>query len=399
MFSDKVMDNLKRASWIRAMFEQGNKLKQEFGDENVYDFSIGNPEVDPPEEVVKAINEIAADKTPGTHRYMPNAGYPFVKEAISGKLTSIYGMEVPSDNICMVCGAAAGLNVVFKSILNPDEEVIIFAPYFAEYKFYVGNGGGTPIVVETNEDFQIDVDAFKDAITSNTKAVLINSPNNPTGVIYSEETLQSMAAVINEKEKELGINIILISDEPYNEIIYEIKKLPVVFNIFDKTIVVNSYSKSLALPGERIGYIAVSPKIEDCDKLMAAIIFNNRTLGFVNAPAFSQRVVAKAINASVDPSIYKERRDILYNHLISLGFECQKPDGAFYLFVKSPVEDELDFVATAQKYNVLVVPGRGFGRAGYFRMSFCGNMDTIKRSLPAFTKIAEEYFGNNTATK
>ena len=392
MFSDKVMDNLKRASWIRAMFEQGNKLKQEFGAENVYDFSIGNPEVDPPEEVVKAISDIAEDKTPGTHRYMPNAGYPFVKEAISGKLTAMYGMEVPSDNICMVCGAAAGLNVVLKSILNPDEEVIIFAPYFAEYKFYVGNGGGTPVVVETKKDFQIDVEAFKSAITLNTKAVLINSPNNPTGVIYSEETLQSMAAAIAEKENELGINIILISDEPYNEITYEIGELPVVFNIFDKAIVVNSYSKSLALPGERIGYIAASPKIEGCDKLMAVIIFNNRTLGFVNAPAFSQRVVAKAINASVDSNIYKERRDVLYNHLISLGFECQKPDGAFYLFVKSPVEDELEFVATAQKYNVLVVPGRGFGRAGYFRMSFCGNMDTIKRSLPALTKIAAEYF-------
>jgi len=392
MFSDKVMDNLKRASWIRAMFEQGNKLKQEFGAENVYDFSIGNPEVDPPEEVVKAINEIAEDKTPGTHRYMPNAGYPFVKDAIAKKLTSMYGLDVPSDNICMVCGAAAGLNVVLKSILNPDEEVIIFAPFFAEYKFYVGNGGGTPVVVETKENFQIDIDAFGVAITSNTKAVLINSPNNPTGVIYSEETLKSMAAIIVEKEKELGINIILISDEPYNEITYDVGELPVVFNIFDKAIVVNSYSKSLALPGERIGYIAASPKIEVCDKLMAAIIFNNRTLGFVNAPAFSQRVVAKAINASVDSNIYKERRDVLYNHLISLGFECQKPDGAFYLFVKSPVEDELEFVAAAQKYNVLVVPGRGFGRAGYFRISFCGNMDTIKRSLPAFTKIAAEYF-------
>ncbi|MCD6322969.1 MAG: pyridoxal phosphate-dependent aminotransferase [Clostridiales bacterium] len=395
MFSDKVMDNLKKASWIRAMFEQGNKLKQEFGAENVYDFSIGNPEVEPPEEVVKAINEIAEDKTPGIHRYMPNAGYPFVKEAISGKLTAMYGMEVPPDNICMVCGAAAGLNVVLKSILNPGEEVIIFAPFFVEYKFYIDNGGGTPVVVETKEDFQIDIDAFNVAITSNTKAVLINSPNNPTGIIYSEETLKSMADAIIEKEKELGINIILISDEPYNEITYEINELPVVFNIFDKAIVVNSYSKSLALPGERIGYIAVNPKIEGCDKLMAAIIFNNRTLGFVNAPAFSQRVVAKAINASVDSNIYKERRDVLYNHLISLGFECQRPDGAFYLFVKSPVEDELEFVATAQKYNVLVVPGRGFGRAGYFRMSFCVSMDTIKRSLPALTKIAAEYFKEN----
>jgi len=392
MFSDKVMDNLKRASWIRAMFEQGNKLKQEFGAENVYDYSIGNPEVEPPIEVVEAINEIAADDSPGIHRYMPNAGYPFVKKAIAGKLAVQYGMEVPDENICMVCGAAAGLNVVFKSILNPDEEVIIFAPYFAEYKFYVGNGGGMPVVVETKDDFQIDVEAFKSAITYKTKAVLINSPNNPTGVVYSEETLKDMAKVIKEKEKELGINILLISDEPYNEITYDVEKLPVVFQIFEKAVVVNSYSKSLALPGERIGYIAVSPKIESCDKLMAAIIFNNRTLGFVNAPAISQRIVEKAINASVNSDIYKERRDVLYNHLISLGFKCQKPDGAFYLFVKSPVEDELEFVAKAQKYNVLVVPGRGFGRAGYFRMSFCISLDTIKRSLPALDKIASEYF-------
>ncbi len=392
MFSEKTMKNLKKSSWIRAMFEQGNKLTEIYGAENVYDFSIGNPEVEPPAEVVRAINEIAADKSPGTHRYMPNAGYPFVKEAIAEKLSAMYKTAIPSANICMVCGAAAGLNVVFRSILNPGEEVIIFAPYFAEYKFYVENSSGVPIVVETKSDFQMDVESFKAAISAKTKAVLINSPNNPTGVIYGKKTLMDMAEVIGEKEKELGIDILLISDEPYNEIIYDIDELPVVFNIFEKAIVINSYSKSLALPGERIGYIAASPRIENCDKLMAAIIFNNRTLGFVNAPAFAQRVVEKAINASIDSDIYKERRDILYDHLISLGFECQKPDGAFYLFVKSPVEDELEFVATAQKYNVLVVPGRGFGRPGYFRMSFCISLDTIKRSLPAIDKIAAEYF-------
>lgn len=375
------------------MFEEGSRLISIYGEENVFDFSIGNPEVNPPDEVIAAIKELASDNTPGTHRYMSNAGYPFVREAISGKLSKSYGMDIPSDNICMVCGAAAGLNVVLKSILNPDEEVIIFAPYFAEYKFYVGNSGGIPVVVETKENFQIDLSAFEKSITPRTKAVLINSPNNPTGVVYTGDTLAGMAEIINKKEKELGTNIILISDEPYNEIIYDIDKLPVVFQIFEKAVVVNSYSKSLALPGERIGYIAVSPRLENSKLLMAAIVFNNRTLGFVNAPAFSQRIVEKAINASVDPAIYRERRDVLYNHLISLGFECQKPDGAFYLFVKSPVEDELEFVRTAQKYNVLVVPGRGFGRAGYFRMSFCVSLETIKRSLPAFNKIAAEYFG------
>jgi aspartate aminotransferase len=393
MFSERVQESLKRSSWIRAMFEKGSELKAIHGTENVYDFSIGNPEVEPPNEVIEAYKKLAADETKGVHRYMPNAGYPSVRKAIADKLSDFYGMTIPSDNICMVCGAAAGLNIVFNSILNPGEEVVIFAPYFAEYKFYVGNGGGVPVVVETLENFQIDANEFKNAITANTKAVLINSPNNPTGVVYTQETLEKMAAAIKEKEEELGTNIILISDEPYNEIIYDIEKLPAVFNIFEKAIVVNSYSKSLALPGERIGYIAVSPKLKDVGKLMAAIIFNNRTLGFVNAPAFSQRVVEKAINASVDPNIYKERRDVLYNHLKKLGFECQKPDGAFYLFVKSPVENEIEFVNKAQDYNILLVPGRGFGRAGYVRICFCISMDTIKRSLPAFDKLAAHYFG------
>jgi len=392
MLSDKVLENLKNSSWIRAMFEEGNKLKAIYGADKVYDFSIGNPEVEPPEEVFDALTEIAEDQTPGTHRYMPNAGYPFVKEAISKKLSNKYGTDVSADNICMVCGAAAGLNVVLKSILNPGEEVIIFAPYFAEYKFYIGNGGGEPVVVETDEDFNIDTEAFKKAVTPKTKAVLINSPNNPTGVIYSEEQLRELADAIGEMEEKFGTDIFLLSDEPYNEIVYEDRELPVVFNLFDKAIVVNSYSKSLALPGERIGYIAVSPEIPDCATLMAAIIFNNRTLGFVNAPAISQRLVAKAVDASVDSGIYKERRDLLYNGLTELGFECRKPEGAFYLFVRSPVENELEFVKTAQKYNILVVPGRGFGRSGFFRMSFCINIETIRRSLPAFRELAKEYF-------
>ncbi|HPJ21945.1 MAG TPA: pyridoxal phosphate-dependent aminotransferase [Clostridia bacterium] len=392
MISREIEKNLGNASFIRAMFEEGNKLKAAYGEENVFDFSIGNPEVEPPREVYESLLEIAGDKTPGTHRYMPNAGYSFVREAIAGRLSREYNKTVPADNICMVCGAAAGLNVVLKSILNPGEEVIIFAPYFAEYKFYIGNGGGVPVVVETDDGFDIDINLFKKAVTPMTKAVLINSPNNPTGVIYSSERLSELAAAIKEKEKEFNTDIFLLSDEPYNEIVYVDDELPVVFNIFEKAIVVNSYSKSLALPGERIGYIAVSPDISKSGLLMAAIIFNNRTLGFVNAPAISQRLVAKAVNASVDPEIYRERMDLLYNKLTELGFECKKPAGAFYLFVKSPVEDEMEFARIAQKYNILVVPGRGFGRAGYFRMAFCVSLETIKRSMPAFEKLAAEFF-------
>ncbi len=377
------------------MFEQGNKLKQVHGAENVFDFSIGNPEVEPPEEVIMAIREIAADNQPGIHRYMSNAGYAFVREFVAGGLSKRCGMEIPADNICMVCGAAAGLNVVFKSILNPGDGVVIFAPYFAEYKFYIENAGGVPVVVETDEDFDIDLGAFEAALTPSVKAVLINSPNNPSGVIYGEQTLKGMSGIMDKKQKEYGEGIVLVSDEPYNEIIYTETKPPEVLTIFDNSIVVNSYSKSLALPGERIGYIAVSPRMENLGLLMEALVFCNRTLGFVNAPAIAQRIVAKAGGSSVDREIYKKRMELLYEHLVSLGFECKKPDGAFYLFVKSPTEDEMDFVETALKYNVLVVPGKGFGRKGYFRLAFCIDMGTIRRSLPAWDKIAAEYFPGN----
>lgn len=392
MFSTKITGNLKKASFIRAMFEQGNKLKQIHGVENVYDFSIGNPEVEPPEQVVTAIKEIANDKEPGIHRYMSNAGYDFVKQFVADGLSKRCDMEIPSDNICMVCGAAAGLNVVFKSILNPGDEVIIFAPFFAEYKFYIENAGGVPVVIETDEEFDIDIENFEAALKPSIKAILINSPNNPSGVIYGEEKLKAMAEIIEKKQKQYDNGIILISDEPYNEIIYTDNRPPEVLTIFDNAIVVNSYSKSLAIPGERIGYIAISPRMKNCELLMKALVFCNRTLGFVNAPAIAQRIVAKAGNASVDIEIYRQRMERLYNHLVSLGFECKKPDGAFYLFVKSPTQDEMDFLETALKYNVLVVPGTGFGRKGYFRLAFCIDMETIKRSLPAWEKIAAEYF-------
>lgn len=392
MFSKKVTDDLKRASFIRAMFEQGNRLRKIHGAENVFDFSIGNPEVEPPEEVTDAMREIAESREAGMHRYMSNAGYDFVREAVASKLSRRCQMDIPPDNICMVCGAAAGLNVVFKSILNEGDRVVIFAPYFAEYKFYIQNAGGEPVVVETDSEFEIDPEAFEKALNPKVKAVLINSPNNPSGVIYGQDTLKAVSDIMEKKQKEYGTEIILVSDEPYNEIIYTDQQPPEVLSIFKNAIVVNSYSKSLALPGERIGYIAVSPRLENNTLLMEALVFCNRTLGFVNAPAIAQRIVAKAGDSSVDRRIYRERRDLLYNHLTSLGFECKKPDGAFYLFVKSPVEDDMEFIDTALKYNVLAVPGKGFGRAGYFRLSFCIDIDTIRRSLAAWDKIAAEYF-------
>jgi len=392
MFSNKIINNLKKSSWIRAMFEEGNKLRKEYGAENVFDFSLGNPEVEPPKAVKEALYKISQSNEIGMHKYMNNAGYESTRKAVANMISNEYDMHIPFSNICMVTGAAAGLNVVFKSILNPEEEVIIFRPFFAEYLFYISHANGNPIIVDTIEDtFQIDLVKFEKAITIKTKAIILNSPNNPTGVIYDESTLKTMANIIKRKEKEFNIDIFVISDEPYTKIVFDEIKLPILFKIFDKAVSVNSYSKSLALPGERIGYITISPNLKESDLLMSIILFNNRTLGFVNAPALQQRIVEMCINEKVDSNIYKERRDILYNHLISIGFECQKPAGAFYLFVKSPVPDEMEFVNKALKYNILVVPGRGFGQKGYIRMTYCISLDTIKRALPHLTKLANEY--------
>ncbi|MBN2852598.1 MAG: pyridoxal phosphate-dependent aminotransferase [Clostridia bacterium] len=393
MFSDKTVENLKSASFIRAMFEEGNKLRKQYGEENVYDFSLGNPDVEPPLAVKEAIKSISLSQEKGMHKYMSNGGYDSTKKAVAKMISHEYEMDIPFTNICMVTGAAAGLNVVLKSLLNDNEQVIVFSPYFAEYLFYIRHANGIPVIVSTEKDtFNIDLTQFENAITSQTKAVIINSPNNPTGVIYKKEVLEKMAAIIAEKEKEFNSHIFVISDEPYTKIVFGKVKIPVLFQIFKKIISINSYSKSLALPGERIGYITVSPLIPDDQLLMAAILFNNRTLGFVNAPALQQRIVELCINESIDPKIYEERRDVLYNHLISLGFECLKPEGAFYLFMNSPVPDEMEFVKKAQEYNILVVPGRGFGLSGYVRLTFCISMDIIKRSLPAFTQLAKSYF-------
>lgn len=393
MFSDKTVENLKNASFIRAMFEEGNKLRQQFGAENVYDFSLGNPDVEPPKAVKEAIHALSLSQEKGMHKYMSNGGYDSTKTAVAKKISDEYQMEIPFTNVCMVTGAAAGLNVVLKSLLNDNEEVIIFRPYFAEYLFYIRHANGIPVIVDTEKDtFNIDLDKFRNAITEKTKAVIINSPNNPTGVIYKKEVLAKMAKIIDEKEKEFGSHLFVISDEPYTKIVFGNIRVPVMFQIFNKAVSINSYSKSLALPGERIGYITVSPKIPDDQLLMSAILFNNRTLGFVNAPALQQRIIELCINESIDPKIYEERRDLLYNHLISLGFECLKPEGAFYLFMNSPVPDEMEFVRKAQEFNILLVPGRGFGLPGYVRLTFCIGLETIKRSLPAFTELAKSYF-------
>ena len=388
MFSKSVSDNLKRASGIRAMFEEGEKLKKAFGAENVFDFTLGNPDPEPPAEIKRTLLSLLNSGQSGLHRYMANAGFLDIREKIAEQISIESGIEMPVSNVVMTCGAAGGLNVVLKSILNPGEEVLSFAPCFPEYAFYTDNHGGIfKMVPFDGGSFQPKPEALRALINPLTKAIILNSPNNPTGAVYKAANLFGIKKVIEEKQNEYGTTIYVISDEPYTRLVYDGVKVPDIFLIFDNSIKVNSYSKSLSLPGERIGYVAVNPLIKDCGALMDAIIFCNRVLGYVNAPALFQRVIAKNLNVCVDCGIYKEKRDMLYDGIIAAGFECEKPDGAFYLFPKSPIADDVEFKNIALEHKLLVVPGKSFGAPGYLRLSYCVSMDTIINSLPVFAKL------------
>lgn len=390
MFSQKVLNNLQRSSWIRAMFEEGAKLAKIYGSDKVYDFSLGNPYAEPPKEVLDSLRK-NIDRQ-GLYRYMNNAGYPEVREKIARALQNESSVQLTSDNVVMTVGAAGGLNVVLKSILNPDEEVVVFAPYFMEYNFYVDNHGGKTVAVPPDTTtFEPDLDALEKLISTKTKALIINNPNNPTGVIYSEEKLRNIRDIIAKKEKEYGTTIYILSDQPYAEIIYDNIKVPSILSLFENAIVINSFSKSLGLAGARIGYIAVSSRIKDSDVLVNALSFCNRTLGFVNAPGLFQLVVGESLDAKVDVQDYKVKRDHLYDSLTQIGFECVKPQGAFYLFPKALITDDVEFVKAALNYNLLLVPGSGFGCPGYFRISYCVTMETVINSIPAFEKLAEKY--------
>ena len=392
MFSKKIVDSLGKSSMIRAMFEEGSKLKAKYGEENVYDFSIGNPDIEPPQEVLDSLRRYVNSEEKGLHRYMSNAGYEEVRAKVAEYLEKKSGVSLTHDNILMVCGAAAGLNIVFKALLNPGDEVIVLSPFFVEYLSYIDNAEGKPVVVKTTKDtFQIDFEALENSITAKTKAIIMNSPNNPTGVIYGKESLEYMRYMVEEREEEFGTDIYIISDEPYVSIAYDDVQVPSMLSIFRNCITVNSFSKSLALPGERIGYVAASSRIDEVNILMAAMISLNRTLGFVNAPALFQKVIAENLDVAVDTAFYQEKRDILYNHITSVGFKCVKPQGAFYLFMKSPVGDDAAFCKSAVKYNLLIVPGSGFGCPGYARIAYCYDNSIIKASLKAFTLLAEEY--------
>jgi aspartate aminotransferase len=391
--ADKIQKSIEGSSWIRKMFEEGANLSRIHGAENVFDFTIGNPSVEPPAAFREELLRIANNPQPGMHRYMNNAGYEETRRAVAEVLSEASPETVGPEHVVMTCGAGGGLNVVLKTILNPGDEVLILAPFFVEYKFYVDNHAGTTKVVWTDrETFQLDLGAIEAAIGPLTRCIIINSPNNPTGVIYPESDLKALGELLRRKEKELGRIIFLISDEPYAKISYDDSPLPVIFNFVTNSVIVTSHSKDLALPGERIGYLAANPAMKKVGAFMAGAVFCNRVLGFCNAPALAQRLVTNLQRESVDIEEYRSKRDFLYENLTALGFQMAKPGGAFYLFPKAPIEDDVEFVRIGQSYNLLLVPGAGFGAPGFFRIAYCIDEKIIHRSLPAWEKLAKEVF-------
>ena len=395
MISEKMKPLVANNSVIRVMFEEGKRLASIYGAENVYDFSLGNPNVPAPKEVNEAIVEtLMEEESTFVHGYMSNAGYEDVRATIADSLNQRFGTAFHQNNILMTVGAASGLNVILKTILNPGDQVIAFAPYFVEYGGYVRNYDGELVVVSPNTvDFQPNLDEFVEKINEKTKAVIINTPNNPTGVVYSDATLTRLGEILREKEKEFRTEIVLISDEPYRELAYDGVEVPYVTKYYANTVVCYSYSKSLSLPGERIGYLVIPDEMKDSAEVFTAATIANRVNGCVNAPSLMQRVIKRCIEkgASVNLEAYDRNRNRLYEGLRECGFTCIKPEGAFYLFVKSPIPDEKEFCATAQKYNLLLVPGSSFACPGYVRIAYCVSYEQIERSMPAFEKLAQEY--------
>ncbi|MBI2873065.1 MAG: pyridoxal phosphate-dependent aminotransferase [Chloroflexi bacterium] len=388
--SNRVHEQMGRGSWIRQMFEAGIALRQRLGEERVFDLSLGNPVVEPPQEFRAELLRLAQHPVPGMHRYMPNAGYPETRAAVARQLAAETGLPYQASDVVMTCGAGGGLNVVLRAIMDPGDEVIVLAPYFVEYLFYVENHGGVPVVVDCDEAFNPDLAILERSITKRTRAVLLNSPNNPTGVVYSAKLLDSLAELLRRKAHQHGKAIYILSDEPYRKLVYDGLKYPFVQHRYTPTVVATSHSKDLALPGERIGYVAVNPELPDRGELVDAIVFCNRVLGFVNAPALMQHLVRSLQGVTVDVADYQRKRDFLYARLVGMGYQMTKPQGAFYMFPKSPMPDDRAFVERLLNHNVLVVPGVGFGKPGYFRISYCLDDRVLEGALDGFRAVARE---------
>lgn len=384
--STKIRNFMEQASWIRRMFEQGIELKAKLGADKVFDFSLGNPNLEPPEKVREAILEVLNDKRPGKHAYMPNAGLKETREAIASYLAKEHKLPLTWEHIVMTCGAGGALNVALKTILDPQDEVLILAPYFVEYFFYVDNHNGIGKLVKTNEDFTLNLKEIEEAITPKTKAIIINSPNNPSGRVYDENSLRKLGQLLDFFKKNKGQTIYLLSDEPYSKIVYDGVKVPSIFQAYDQSIIATSYSKDLSLPGERIGYLAVNPRLENWKQVVDGLTFCNRILGFVNAPALMQRILPQLQGVHVDINEYKKKRDMLCAGMAEAGYSFVKPEGAFYLFPKSPIPDDVQFVNILLAENILAVPGRGFGTPGYFRLAYCVEDRVIEGSLPGFKR-------------
>ncbi len=388
--SQRISQQMQKSSWIRRMFEQGTEMRVQYGEDNVFDFTLGNPSMEPPAAFKEALRAVVNDPTPGQHRYMPNAGFPWVRDAIARAVGKEHGVPLEGRHVVMATGAASALNLVLKALLDPGDEVICLAPYFVEYLFYVDNHGGESVVVSADQDFQIDLDRITEALTPKTKAIILNSPNNPTGVMYPAERLQALAERLEEHEARTGRPIYVLLDEPYRRLLYDGQKAPPSLAIFRNGIYCTSHAKDLSIPGERIGYLCVNPAATDADALLNACAFTIRILGFVNAPAVMQRVVAQIQNESIDVDHYRRRRDLFLDGLTDMGYECVRPQGAFYLFPKTPIPDDMEFVRRLMEHRILAVPGTGFGCAGYIRLAYCVPEDTIRRSLPLFEKALSQ---------
>ena len=389
--SEKIKSSIEKTSWIRKMFEEGALRKARYGPEKVFDFSLGNPSLEPPAKIKEILKELASSSSPGIHSYMPNAGFVETRQAVADYLSNLNNLSFAPEDIVMTVGAAGALNVVLKTILNPGDEVIIPAPYFVEYNSYIDNHGGIPKTVNTNPDFSLDLFAIDKAISSNTKAVLINNPNNPTGRLYKKDELTQLGELLTQYSQRYGEPVYLISDEPYSKIIYDGLICPSVLDAHRESFLVTSFSKDLSLAGERIGYIAVHPLIAEKDIIMQGLILCNRILGFVNAPAMMQRLIPSLLEESVDVGLYQQKRDILCKGLEAAGYRFAIPEGTFYLFPETPIPDDVEFVRSLQDENILTVPGSGFGGPGHFRIAYCTEDKTIERALPGFARVMEKY--------